>query len=195
MVTSANGWRLEYGISCMILCETNVGNRVVKKNPTAAIIDSQTVKTTEQAESKGYDGAKKIKGRKRHIVVDTLGLLLGVEVTTANITDRTAASTIIGKIAEEFPEISKFWADGGYAGKLVDFVSDAYNVILEIVKRNSKEFKVLPWRWIVERTFGWLNRSRRLSKDYEVKAKTSEAWIKIAMINLMLHRVVKNALF
>ena len=79
-----------------------------------------------------------------------------------------------------------------FPGKLVDFVEDAYGVILEIVKRNSKEFKVLPWRWIVERTFGWLNRSRRLSKDYEVKAKTSEAWIKIAMINLMIHRISKN---
>ncbi len=122
-----------------------------------------------------------------------MGLLLEVEVTPANKTDREIASKIIGKISDKFPKISKIWGDGGYSGKLVDFVEDAYNIILEIVKRNSKEFVVLPWRWIVERTFGWLNRSRRLSKDYEVKSKTSEAWVKIAMINLMLPRVVKNA--
>jgi putative transposase len=163
--------------------------------PTAAIIDSQSVKTTEQADSKGYDAAKKVTGRKRHIVVDTLGLLLEAEVTVANKTDRSVASTIIGKISDKFKAVVKIFADGSYAGKLVDFVEDAYGVILEIVKRNSKEFKVLPWRWVVEWTFGWLNRSRRLSKDYEVKAKTSEAWIKIAMINLMLRHVVKNPLF
>ena len=114
-----------------------------------------------------------------------------VVVTPANKTDRMVASTMLDPLCKKFPAIEKLWADGAYSGKLVEFAYDAFNLDLEIVKkpRNIHEFKVLQWRWIVERTFSWLNRSRRLSKDYEVKEETSEAWIKLAMISLMLKRL------
>jgi transposase len=119
--------------------------------------------------------------------------MLQVVVTTANETDRRIASKMLAPLCDKFPSIKKLWADGGYAGKLVDFACDAFGLDLEIVKkeRATNKFKVLQWRWIVERTFAWLNRSRRLSKDYEVKEKTGEAWIKVAMINLMLNRLEK----
>ena len=112
-------------------------------------------------------------------------------VTAANKTDRLVASTMLSSLCDKFPAIEKIWADGAYSGKLVEFAYDAFNLDLEIVKkpRHIHEFKVLQWRWIVERTFSWLNRSRRLSKDYEAKEATSEAWVKLAMINLMLKRL------
>ena len=124
------------------------------ENPSAAIIDSQSIKTDEQAESKGYDAGKKVKGRKRHILVDTLGLLLTAKVLTADVQDRDGAVILLAAINEQMPRLHLIWADGGYRGKLIEWVAVQCLWILEIVKRNDrlKVFKVLPKRWIVERT-------------------------------------------
>ena len=132
---------------------------------------------------------KKIKGVKRHISVDVLGLLICVIVHGANISDRKGAQFLIARSLMICPTIQLFWADSGYSGKLVDWVMVFFQRVLEIIKRPTGMFKVVQWRWIVERTFGWLNRYRRLSKNYERTTCSSEAWIKIAMINLMLHRL------
>ncbi len=162
-----------------------------QQNPSAAIIDSQSVKTDEQAEAKGYDAGKKVKGRKRHILVDTLGLLLTAKVLTADIQDRDGARMLFTEIKERMPRLQLVWADGGYRGKLIEWVAVQCLWILEIVKRSDGEkvFKVLPKRWIVERTFSWLNRNRRLSKDYERKTESSEAWLYLSMSILMLKRL------
>ena len=130
-------------------------------------------------------------GRKRHIVVDTLGLLLAVVVHAANIQDRDGAKLVLAKLVGRFPRLKLIWADGGYAGQLVEWARTFGGWFLEIVKRppDSHSFEVLPRRWVVERTFGWLGRCRRLSKDYEALPQTSEAWVQIAMIHLMLRRL------
>ena len=160
-------------------------------SPSAAIIDSQSVKTTEQGGPRGYDAGKRINGRKRHIVVDTIGLLLAVVVHAASIQDRDGAKLVFRKLKGKFPRLQLIWADGAYSGQLIDWVLDFGKWILEIVNRPSsqKGFVVLPRRWVVERTFAWLGRYRRLSKDYERLCDTSECMIKIAMINLMLKRL------
>ncbi len=157
----------------------------------AAIIDSQSVKTDEQAASKGYDAGKKVKGRKRHILVDTLGLLLTAKVLAADIQDRDGAKILFSEIKEQMPRLQLIWADGGYRGKLILWVAAQCLWMLEIVKRSDREklFKVLPKRWIVERTFSWLNRNRRLSKDYERKTESSEAFLYLSMSVLMLKRI------
>lgn len=130
-------------------------------------------------------------GRKRHIVVDTLGLILAVVVHAADIQDRDGAKLVLGKLRGVCPRLKKIWADGGYAGKLIDWTRTLGGWVLEIVKRSDQVvgFAVLPKRWIVERTFAWLGRYRRMSKDYEVLTQSSETMIRLAMINLMLHRL------
>jgi putative transposase len=156
-------------------------------SPSAAIIDSQSVKTTE----KGGFAGKKVSGRKRHILVDTLGLLLTVVVHAASIQDRDGAKLVFEKARGLFPRLKLVWADGGYAGQLVGWVQPTCGWLLEIVKRNADMigFQVLPRRWVVERTFAWLGRFRRKSKDYEELTDTSETMIQIAMIRLMLGRI------
>jgi len=137
-------------------------------------------------------------GRKRHIVVDVLGLLLIVMVHSAGIQDRNGAKHVLTRLISRFPGLKLVWADGGYAGKLVEWVATVLQRTLSIVKRprKSQGFRVLQWRWIVERTFGWLNRSRRLSKDFEALPETTETWIRIAMIQLMTKRLAaKTRLF
>jgi len=132
-----------------------------------------------------------VSGRKRHIVVDTLGLLMAVVVHAANIQDREGAMLVLKRMVGEFPRLKKIWADGGYAGQLIAWTAELGGWVLEIVKRTDTlpKFVVLPKRWIVERTFGWFGRYRRLSKDYEQTSASSEAMILIAMTNLMLHRL------
>ena len=162
--------------------------------PTAAIIDSQSVKTPDQAGKRGYDAGKKIKGRKRHLAVDTLGLILSLVITSAAVQDRDAAKSLIKGLVERFGRLQIIWADGGYLGALVGWVKQLRpfgKLRLEIIRRcdQVKGFKVLPKRWIVERTFGWFFKSRRLCRDYEVRLDHSEAMIRICMIRLMLKRL------
>ena len=143
----------------------------------------------------GYDAAKQIKGRKRHVLVDTLGLLIVVVVTAANLPERAGAKLVFSRVKEkheQFWRLITIWVDGGYRGKdFMRWVMDTYRWILETVLRSDKKkgFKILPRRWVVERTFGWFNWCRRLNKDYEVLPATSETMIRVAMIRLMLRRL------
>lgn len=163
-----------------------------KVQPTAAVVDSQSIKTSEEADSRGFDGGKKVKGRKRHLLVDTLGLLLACWVTTADVQDRDAAALVVLPEAKaQFPTLQKVWADGGYTGPAVESAAKAANLEVEIIKRSDTQtgFVVQPKRWVVERTNAWLTRQRRLAKDYERTPESSEAFIHIAMMHLMLRRL------
>jgi putative transposase len=164
--------------------------------PTAAIMDSQSVKTVEEsAHPSGYDAHKNLKGRKRHLLVDTLGLLLSVYVTSADVQDRVGAQGLLAGLKPLLPRLKKIWADGAYTGeKLAAWCKEQGEWDLEIVERSAdtEGFAVLPHRWIVERTLGWLVRNRRLSKDYERKVQTSETFMKVAMIRLVLKRLARG---
>ena len=166
-----------------------------KRNPSAAIIDSQSVKSTETSDERGYDAGKKINGRKRHILVDTIGLLLMVMVLPANLQDRDGARQLLAAFFARAPRrrVKHIWADGGDAGTLLEWSRKLWRCTIEIVKRTERHtFKVLPRRWVVERTFGWLGRYRRLSRDYERQAKTGETIVYLAMIRLMLARLGRD---
>ena len=165
------------------------------EEPTAGVIDTQSVKTTEAGGERGFDAFKRINGRKRHIVVDTVGNLLEVVVHAANIQDYHGAKPMLLKLTETVSSLQKIWADGIYKnGGLVDWVRDTLNIALDVVERppGQRGFQVLPRRWVVERTFGWLGRYRRLSKDYERCTKSSEGVIYIASAHTMLRRVASH---
>jgi len=168
-----------------------------KRQPSAAIVDSQSVKTSEGGEECGFDAGKKVTGRKRHTLVDTLGLILKVVVTAGNVQDRDGARSLLEEIYAEKDVIKRLaliWADGSYRGELIVWVEDTYGWKLEIVEKPKDQsgFQVLPKRWIVERTFAWLVRQRRLARDYERLSETSESFIYVAMIRLMLRRLATS---
>ena len=164
-------------------------------SPTAAVLDAQSIKSSEGGQQRGFDAGKKTTGRKRHLIVDTLGLLLVVMVTAASVQDRAGGRAILTRLAERFPTVALIWADGGYANQvdagLLDWAKEKLRVLVQIVRRSddAKGFQVLHRRWVVERTFGWLIRNRRLARDYERLTTTSETMIKIAMIRLMATRL------
>ncbi|MFB7082813.1 IS5 family transposase [Streptomyces sp. NPDC056308] len=164
--------------------------------PTAAIVDSQSVKAdaTVKNASRGYDGGKKINGRKRHLITDCLGLLLDVLVTPASTAHRDAARTTLPNLPERFRGLRMVWADGGYTGHLVDWAAQELGLRLEVVKRSddTSGFHVLPRRWVVERSFAWLMRSRRLARDYETEPASSEAVILRSLITMMSRRLARR---
>jgi len=181
-----------------VKCREKAGREA---SPTAAIIDSQSVKSAEkggaQIDAAGYDAGKKVKGKKRHILVDTLGLLLRVIVHPADIQDRDGGILLLSTLFGLFPFLKKLFADGGYQGPQFE---QAVTKILpelhvEIVKRSdqAKGFKILPKRWVVERTFAWLSRCRRLAKDFENLTRIALAFVKLASIRFMLRRLCQTA--
>jgi len=167
-----------------------------KPAPTAAVIDSQSVKAAEEVArfSRGYDAAKKVNGRKRHIAVDTAGLLLTVLITAASVQDRDAAKPLLWNLKRVFPKVRLAWADGGYAGKLVTWSKTALKLTLEIVKRpdDLHTFKVLPRRWVVERTLAWITRHRRTVRDCERLPAHHETYLYWAMIIVMTRRLARK---
>jgi transposase len=159
----------------------------------AGIVDAQSIKgaDTVGTHSRGYDAGKKVNGRKRHVVTDTLGLLVVVLVTAASVQDRDGGRGVLARAKMAMPSITLIWADGGYAGKLVAWVAQRCRILLEIVRKpaGQRTFEVLPRRWVVERTLSWLVRCRRLGRDYERLPEHSEAMVKWSMIGLMARRL------
>jgi len=160
------------------------------EEPSVGIIDAQSVKNTlVSSENKGFDAGKKIKGIKRHIIVDTLGLVLAVVVQSASVQDRDGAVDVVNKMLESWKKIIKIFADGGYRGQLIKTIKTTFKIELEIIKRNELHtFKILPKRWIVERTFAWIDTNRRNSKNYERLNNTSVAMVHLSAIRIMLNR-------
>ena len=161
--------------------------------PTAGVIDSQALRgaDTVGADTRGFDAGKRVNGRKRHIIVDTLGLLLVIAVTAASVQDRDGGETVLGRLRQALPKVRHVFADGGYAGQLVARVKKTLKITLQIVAKpaGQKGFAVLPRRWVVERTFAWMMRWRRLVRDYERLPQSHEALARWAMIGLMLNRL------
>jgi putative transposase len=160
------------------------------KHPTAGCLDSQSVRCSAVASARGFDAAKHLTGRKRHLLVDTLGLLLTVVVTAASVSDRDGARHLLSKLPGSCKKLRRIWVDGGYRGQLLNWVAACFRFCLQPVLRTREQaFVILPRRWVVERTFAWFGYNRRLSRDYERLEQTSETMIYLAMTRLMLRRL------
>ena len=161
--------------------------------PSAGIVDSQSVKGADTVgrNTRGYDAGKKVNGRKRHIAVDTIGMLLVVMVTAASVQDRDGARPLLARVRCHYPRLRLVWADGGYAGKLVAWAASLLDLAVAVVSKpaGQRGFEVLPRRWVVERTFAWLTKHRLLARDYERLPEHAEADVQWAMIGLMVRRL------
>lgn len=195
-ITSANGARRACGKKINKRLRKRLRKRAGKhEQPSLGLVDSQSVKGAVHT-GNGYDGGKKVNGRKRHILVDTLGLLLMVVVTKANVSDQAGLKSILAALTGELSRLELIKADQGYRGEdFIARVKHTFGRLLEIVKRPEgvKGFQLLPQRWIVERTLAWLGNYRRLSKDYEVLSETSETFIYLAMVDIMTKRLAHCA--
>ena len=169
-----------------------------KVSPTAGVIDSQSVKTSESGGVCGYDAGKNIKGRKRHIVTNTVGLMLFIIVHAASVQDRDGASDVLKGLRHRFPWLRHVFADSGYAGdKLMLALAGHGKWTIEVIKRSdrAKGFEILSRRWVVERTFAWLGRCRRLAKDWERSIQSSTAWAIIASIRMLTRRIARYSIY
>lgn len=186
--------RWEQIVSVLVMAVREAEGR--EAAPSVVIVDSQSVKTTEAGGPKGYDAGKKTKGRKRHIAVDTLGLPIKCHVTTADIQDRDALADLLKAVSAKSPWVKLAFVDGGYAGDETQRVAyQASRIRITVVKRTDRQVKgfiVLPKRWIVERTFGWINRARRLAKDFEALVSSSQAWFMLALAFLLVRRIARD---
>jgi len=180
-------------ISVLVMAAREVEGR--EPAPTAVVVDSQSAKTTEAGGPRGFDAGKKIKGRKRHIAVDTLGLPIECQITSADVQDRDTLAPMLAAVHRKSPWVTMSFVDGGYQGDEAQRAAyEASHIAITVVKRtdkNVKGFIVLPKRWVVERTLGWINRARRLSKDFEATIESSLAWLQLALAFLLMRRLAR----
>ena len=190
-------WR-DSGLWAQIVCVLVMSAREAEGRepvPTAVVVDSQSVKSTEAGGPRGFDAAKKIKGRKRQIAVDTLGLPIECQITPADVQDRDALAPLLRDVRRKSPWVEICFADSGYAGDEAQRAAfEASRIAITIVKRTDRQIKgfvVLPKRWVVERTLGWINRARRLAKDFEATIESSLAWLLVALAFLLMRRLAR----